>query len=267
MPFRSPVQMSNLGDQPGSERESPESLSRMQSDLSLGKVDSPRSSYLSTDDDEDVVIGKITPLASSRTPEGQLSPTSKSSTSAPFNRSDSQMSISSRPPSGLGNYVKTTDAMRTAQSPQTLQSTEIVYKEKHMISTDKSLDNSGSPDPSKMGHTDQSKPASRVPSTDNINRTSKPTELGLARSQPPAQMGKSRQMSPTTPGADRVTFVLPDETNGGQNSEPMRKTPVPPNFLKKLDAETRGHSPFKSNLSVDRDHSSADNSKMKLNNL
>ncbi|XP_065081901.1 histone-lysine N-methyltransferase 2D-like [Ochlerotatus camptorhynchus] len=272
MPFRSPVQMSNLGDHSGSERESPETLSRMQSDLSLGKVDSPRSSYLSTDDDEDVVIGKITPLASLRTPEGQLSPTLKSSTSAPFNRSDSQMSISSRPPSGLGNYVKTTDTLRTAQSPQTLQSTEIVYKEKHMISTEKSVDSSGSfdrdrtPEPSKVGHADQSNPTSRAPSTDNISRPSKPIELGPARSQPPAAMGKSRQISPTTPSADRVTFVLPDETNGGQNSEPMRKTPVPPNFLKKLDAETRGHSPFRSNLSVDQDHSSADNSKMKFNN-
>ncbi|XP_062701999.1 uncharacterized protein LOC109419299 isoform X2 [Aedes albopictus] len=254
MPFRSPAQSGNL-DQSGSERDSPESLNRMQSDLSFGKTDSPRSSYLSTDDDDDVVIGKITPMASSRSPDDQLSPTSK--TSAPFNRSDSQMSIPSRPPSGLGNYMKPSDSLRIAQSPQPLQSNEIVYKEKHMISADKPLDGLSY---SEKTLDEQSKPSSRVPSTDNINRPSKPQDLGSSRPLASTTVGKPRQTVPTTPGGtERVTFVLPDETNGSRNSEPYRKTPLPPHALEKPDVETRGRSPFKSNLSMDRDHPSADN--------
>ncbi|XP_021708278.1 microtubule-associated protein tau isoform X5 [Aedes aegypti] len=252
MPFRSPAQLGSF-EQSGTERDSPETFNRMQSDLSLGKTDSPRSSYLSTDDDDDVVIGKITPLASSRSPEDLLSATSK--ISAPLNRSDSQISIPSRPQSGLGNYIKSSD--RTAQSPQPLQSNEIVYKEKQPISAEKPLDGLSHPE---KANDELSKNISHVLSNDNTNRPNKPLDFASSRQQSSTSVGKHRQSTPTTPGGtDRVTFVLPDETNGTENSEHLRKTPLPPNALKKPDVETRGRSPFKSNLSVDKDHPDKDN--------
>ncbi|XP_039445442.2 uncharacterized protein LOC120425109 isoform X4 [Culex pipiens pallens] len=283
MPFKSPVQGLNPGET--YERESPEALSRMQSDLSIGKVDSPKSSYLSTDDDEDVVIGKITPLASSRSPDNQISPTIKTAPSVPFHRSDSQMSIPSRPPSGMGNYGKQPDAaLKTSHSPApAVQSNEIVYKEKHMISPEKPLNGIGaaermktpSPEQGKYVNIDQIKPSSRTPSTDNMNRPNKPMDLPSSprpqvtapqsQQQPPTAVsmaskpGKPPQATPTTPGTERVTFVLPEETNSVPNSEPLRKTPVPPNILKKPDAETRGRSPFKNHLSVERNYSPVDN--------
>ncbi|XP_055586741.1 microtubule-associated protein tau isoform X2 [Uranotaenia lowii] len=251
MPFRSSTQNS---DQLGSERNSPENLSRMQSDLSMGKTDSPKSSYLSTDDDEDVVIGK-TQLASTRSPEGQISPTTKISPSVPFTRSDSQMSIPSRPPSGMGSYGK------PGGNSQPLQSNEIVYKEKHAYMPDKPLDGysamdrvlSPSPDQNRQGHA-----ASRAPSSDNLVKHGKPQDLGPI----PVQGLRSKPAgSALTPGGganERVTFVLPNETNGqSHNSEPMRKTPVPPNFLEKPDAGTRGRSPYK-NSAMDRNRSPVD---------
>ncbi|XP_055614818.1 microtubule-associated protein tau [Toxorhynchites rutilus septentrionalis] len=267
IPFKSPLQNSNTNDQFGSERESPES--RMQSDSNLGKIDSPKGSYLSTDDDEDVVIGKITPLASSRSPEGQNSPTSKTNPSIPFNRSDSQMSIPSRPPSGLGNYAKVSDTvLRNFSSPlQPPHSNEIVYKEKHLLSTEqKPFDGSShidrgktpSPDQGMQGSAAQSESMSRMPSTENKPR--KPClELPSDRIQASNILSKTKQATPTTPGAERVTFVLPDQTISNQNIDTLRKTPVPTNVPKKPETETRGRSSFKNNPSMDQTYNHYDN--------
>ncbi|XP_058813934.1 microtubule-associated protein 4 isoform X2 [Topomyia yanbarensis] len=261
MPFKSAIQNNNFGDPHGLERSSPESMSRIQSDIVLGKAESPRSSYLSTDDDDDVVIGKITPLPSSRSPEGQTSPTVKNPTSIPLHRTDSQASIPSRPPSALGNLNRTPDViLRNPHPPtQVLQSNEIVYKEKHAISPDKPLDGfspivrgkTPSPEQMKSDHIDYLQSINRSPIT-NLARTTSPSEA-LASTE------KTKQSIQSTPSIERVTFVLPEETNDSKNSEPMRKTPIPPSVFKKTVTETRGRSPLKNHLSTDRKHSPGDN--------
>ncbi|XP_053698709.1 microtubule-associated protein tau [Sabethes cyaneus] len=259
--FKSPPQSNTPVDQYGFD--SPENQSRPQVDHT-GRMDSPKGSYLSTDDDEDVVIGKITPLSSSRSPEGQTSPTSKNPSSVPMYRSDSQASIPSRPPSALGNFSRSSDPRHSQPPSQMLQSNEIIYKEKLPASADKPLDGlSGvtrmkTPSPDENS-AEYARLSNRLPSVDTSARSNRPLELGSTPSQEHATSGRSRPPISSTPSTERVTFVLPEETNDGTNSEPMRKTPVPPNVLKKPDAETRGRSPFKNHLTVGGSSSASDN--------
>ncbi|XP_055524959.1 uncharacterized protein LOC129718322 isoform X2 [Wyeomyia smithii] len=258
MPFRSPTQSNTPVDQYGFE--TPDNPNRTQIEH-LGRVDSPKG-YVSTDDDEDVVIGKITPLPTSRSPEGQISPTAKNSPAVPLYRPDSQASTHSRPPSALGNFPRSSD-LRNSQPPsQMLQSNEIIYKEKH--STDKPLDGLGamtrmktpSPDEPSAEH---QRISNRTPSIDNSFSSSRSADSGSTPAQEFVTTGRPRPPISSTPSTERVTFVLPAETSDSTSSDILRKTPVPPNFLKKPDAETRSRSPFKNHLTVGRSFSPNDN--------
>ncbi|XP_058467848.1 microtubule-associated protein tau isoform X2 [Malaya genurostris] len=259
MPFRSTIQNSNIGEQLILERSSPENMNKIQSDTVLGQIDSPRNSYLSTDDDEDVVIGKITSMPSSRSPEGQTSPTAKNVASVPLHRTDSQASIPSRPPSALGSLNRIPDTMqRNAHSPaQPLQSSEIVYKEKHTVSPNNpqnglsSIVRAKTSSPEQMPDTVDLQSKGRSQTT-NFARIASPTE-------PPASLGRTKPPMQSTPSSERVTFVLPEETNGNVPREPMRKTPIPQNVLMKLDTESRGRNPNKSHPAIDRTYSPNNN--------